>query len=378
MSPTSYQTAPPRVALHVLAKNPATIEVGTRLVSVAKEPAGRALAGQRGQPEDAHAAPVAHSSSISRVRVAVIDIGTNSTRLLIAEIDRARASVSELLRRSRVTRLGDGLESSGALADAAVGRVLETLREYRLAMDEHDVRSNLAVLTSAVRDAANGEQFAARVRSQFELDAHVLTGEEEAQLTFLGAMSDQANSGAARTVETVVVDVGGGSTEFIVGSSRTATYHASLPLGVVRISERHIHSDPPARTELDALAADARAILAQGLSPEAKTGVSRGIAVAGTATSAASIDQELDAYDPERVHGYELALATVDALLARLADMTESERRAVAGLNPDRAPTIVAGMVLLGESLRAFGLDRVRVSEHDILHGGALRLAGLG
>src|SRR5206468_11064044 len=141
--------------------------------SISIVPAVRSHAEQRGQPEDALAAPVANSSSISRVRVAVIDIGTNSTRLLIAEIDRALASVSELLRRSRVTRLGDGLESSGSLSDAAVGRVMETLREYRRAMDEHDVRSNLAVLTSAVRDAANGEQFAARVRSQFELDAHV-------------------------------------------------------------------------------------------------------------------------------------------------------------------------------------------------------------
>ena len=310
--------------------------------------------------------------------VAVIDIGTNSTRLLIAEVDRSRGSVSELLRRSRVTRLGDGLESTGSLSDAAVGRVMETLREYRRAMDEHDVRSNLAVLTSAVRDAANGEQFAARVRREFELDAHVLAGEQEAQLTFLGAMSDRANGAAGQTAEAVVIDIGGGSTEFIVGSGRTASYHVSLPLGVVRMSERHIHSDPPARAELDALASDAREVLAERLSPEAKTGVGRGIAVAGTATSAASIDQELDPYDPERVHGYELSLATVDALLARLAAMTESERRAVAGLNPDRAPTILAGMVLLGESLRAFGLDRVAVSEHDILHGGALRLAGLG
>ena len=310
--------------------------------------------------------------------VAVIDIGTNSTRLLIAEVDRSRGSVSELLRRSRVTRLGGCLEATGLLSDAAAGRVLETLREYRRAMDDYDVRSNLAVLTSAVRDAANGEQFAARVRSEFELDAHVLAGEQEAQLTFLGAMSDWANGCAGQTAEVVVIDIGGGSTEFIVGSGRTASYHVSLPLGVVRMSERHIHSDPPAGAELDALASDAREVLAGGLSPGAKTGVGRGIAVAGTATSAASIDQELDPYDPERVHGYELSLATVDALLERLAAMSESERRAVAGLNPDRAPTIVAGMVLLGESLRAFGLDRVAVSEHDILHGGALRLAGLG
>jgi exopolyphosphatase/guanosine-5'-triphosphate,3'-diphosphate pyrophosphatase len=247
-------------------------------------------------------------------------------------------------------------------------------------MDEHDVAANLAVLTSAVREAANGEQFAARVRSEFTLDAHVLAGEQEAQLTFLGAMSGQPADldGKGSAPKTVVIDIGGGSTEFIVGSGRTAAYHVSLALGVVRMSERHIHSDPPARGELEVLVSDVRAILAGGLSHDARTGVERGIAVAGTATSAAAMDQELDPYDPERVHGYEVRLATVDALLARLAAMSESERRAVTGLNPDRAPTIVAGMVLLGESLRAFALDRVQVSEHDILYGGALRLAGLG
>jgi len=312
------------------------------------------------------------------VPVAVIDIGTNSTRLLIAEVDRSRGSVSELLRRSRVTRLGECLEATGLLSDAAAGRVLETLREYRRAMDDYDVRSNLAVLTSAVRDAANGEQFAARVRSEFELDAHVLAGEQEAQLTFLGAMSDWANGCAGQTAEVVVIDIGGGSTEFIVGVGRSAGFHTSLPVGVVRMSERHIHTDPPDPSELQELASDAREILAAGLPADERAPVKCGVAVAGTATSAASIDQELDPYDPERVHGYELLLATVDALLARLALLDEDARRAVVGLNPDRAPTIVAGMIVLGDAMRAFELDRVEVSEHDILHGGALRLAGLG
>ena len=144
------------------------------------------------------------------------------------------------------------------------------------------------------------------------------------------------------------------------------------------MSERHIHSDPPAPEELQSLALDTRTIFLEGLPPEERAPVKRGIAVAGTATSAAAIDQELDPYDPARVHGYPLLLATVELLLARLADMTEAQRRAVVGLHPDRAPTIVAGMILLGEALRAFELDQVEVSEHDILHGGALRLAGVG
>ena len=205
--------------------------------------------------------------------------------------------------------------------------------------------------------------------------ARALTGDEEAQLTFLGAMSDRDG---AHPEPTVVIDIGGGSTEFIVGRrTRTAGFHVSLPAGVVRMSERHIHADPPAPHELQELAADTRTIFLAGLPPAERAPVARAIAVAGTATSAAAIDQELDPYDPARVHGYTLLLATVELLLARLADMDEAQRRQVVGLHPDRAPTIVAGVILLDEAMRAFDLDGVEVSEHDILHGGALRLAGL-
>jgi len=308
------------------------------------------------------------------VRVAVVDIGTNSTRLLIADVDATEGSLRELLRRSQVTRLGSGVDAEGSLSGEAVARVLDCLAEYRRAIDEHGCEANLAVLTSAVRDAANGAEFAARVRDQFHLDARVLSGEEEAQLTFLGAMSGRP----APTDATVVIDIGGGSTEFIVGVGRSAGFHVSLPVGVVRMSERHVHSDPPSPQELQELAGDVRSTLLAGLPAEERAPVRLGIAVAGTATSAASIDQELDPYDPERVHGYPLLLATVELLLARLAEMDEEERRRVVGLNPDRAPTIVAGMIVLGEAMRAFGLEQVEVSEHDILYGGALSLAGAG
>jgi exopolyphosphatase / guanosine-5'-triphosphate,3'-diphosphate pyrophosphatase len=320
--------------------------------------------------------------SISRVRVAVVDIGTNSTRLLIADVDRDSGALDELVRRSQVTRLGEGVDASGVLSSAAIERVLATLSEYRELIDEHGCESNFAVLTSAVRDAENGDQFAERVRQEYGLDAHVLSGDEEAQLTFLGAMSGRADAttdenGRDASEPTVVIDVGGGSTEFIVGSGRTAGFHVSLQAGVVRMSERHITSDPPASNELQALAEDVRETIDRGLPAHERERVGRGIAVAGTATSAAAIDQELDPYDPARVDGYELMLATIELLLARLADMTEAQRREVVGLHPDRAPTIVAGMIVLGEALRAFALDHVEVSEHDILHGGALRLAGL-
>jgi exopolyphosphatase / guanosine-5'-triphosphate,3'-diphosphate pyrophosphatase len=311
------------------------------------------------------------------VRVAVVDIGTNSTRLLIAEVEPAGGALEELLRRSQVTRLGDGVDSAGRLSKAASERVFGVLSEYRREIDSYDCAANLAVLTSAVREATNGEDFAERVRADYRLDAQVLAGEEEAQLTFLGAMSGRADGGrSGAATPTVVIDIGGGSTEFIVGIGHTAGFHVSVPVGVVRMSERHIHTDPPAPTELQGLALGTRAVFLKGLPAGERAAVERGIAVGGTATSAAAIDQALDPYDAARVHGYPLLLATIELLLARMADMTEDQRRALVGLNPDRAPTIVAGMVVLGEALRVFELDQVEVSEHDILHGGALSLAG--
>jgi exopolyphosphatase / guanosine-5'-triphosphate,3'-diphosphate pyrophosphatase len=309
------------------------------------------------------------------MRAAVVDIGTNSTRLLIADVA-ADGRVTEIVRRSVVTRLGAGVDASGALSEEACDRVLGALDELRREIDAHqtvDGQSypNLAVMTSAVRDARNGTDFADTIRSTYGLDARVLTGDQEAKTTFLGAMSGRQSA----TKPTVVVDIGGGSTEFIVGVDLSPGYHVSLPAGVVRMSERHIHSDPPAPAELQELAADTHAIYLAGLPASERTLVRRGIAVAGTATSAAAIDQELDPYDPTRVHGYPLLLATVEMLLARLADMDEAQRSALVGLHPDRAPTIVAGLILLAQAMRAFDLDEVEVSEHDILHGGALLLA---
>jgi exopolyphosphatase / guanosine-5'-triphosphate,3'-diphosphate pyrophosphatase len=316
------------------------------------------------------------TSSISAVRVAVVDIGSNSTRLLVADVDPQSGAIEELARRSQVTRLGHGVDATGALDDDAIERVVTVLREYRGAIDEHQASANLAVLTSAVRDASNGAQFAERVRHDFKLDGRVLSGDEEAQLTFLGAMSGRPEEDPDDDRPTVVIDIGGGSTEFVVGVERTARFHVSLHAGVVRMSERHIHSDPPRPEELQALAQDVHSTLLGGLPAEQRTKVEHGIAVAGTATSAAAIDQELDPYDHARVQGYLLELGTVELLLARLADMDEQQRRQIVGLNPDRAPTIVAGMILLEEAMRAFGLEHIEVSEHDILYGGALQLAG--
>jgi exopolyphosphatase / guanosine-5'-triphosphate,3'-diphosphate pyrophosphatase len=303
------------------------------------------------------------------MRVAVVDIGTNSTRLLIADVAEDGA-LTELDRRSTVTRLGQGVDRTGVLADEAQERVFAALADYRRSIDEHDVTATTAVLTSAVRDARNGAEFTEAVRTRFGLDARAISGDDEARLSFLGATSERADDDR----RIVVIDVGGGSTELVVGAGGEVDVHASTQAGVVRHTERFIRSDPPAPEELRLLAAEAADIYAAGLPADVRAAVEGGIAVAGTATSCAAMVQELDPYDPQRVHGFRLLEAQCQMLLARLAGMTNDQRREVPGLHPDRAPTIVAGVILLLEAMRAFGLDEVEVSEHDILHGAALDL----
>ncbi len=304
------------------------------------------------------------------MRVAVVDIGTNSTRLLIADV-RADRRVEDLCRESIVTRLGEGVDATGRLGDAPMQRVFDVLTRYRRSIDEHGVTRTTAVLTSAVRDAANGDEFLAVVRDRFGLDARTIDGDEEASLTFSGATSERSLDGR----ETVVIDIGGGSTEFVVGCDGEVSFHVSTQVGVVRQTERHLHDDPPQPEQLQQLTAEVQAIVTGAVPVDVRERIELGIAVAGTATQAASIELALEPYDPARVHGHELELGVLEMLLARLAQMSDDERRTVVGLHPDRAPTIVAGIAMLIEVMRAFGLEAVDVSEHDILRGAALRLA---
>ena len=308
------------------------------------------------------------------MRVAVVDIGTNSTRLLIADVS-PDGGVAELQRRSLVTRLGDGVDASGVLSAAAIDRVLVALDEYAVAIEQYGAEARPAVLTSAVRDAANGPAFVALVEERYGLQARAIPGTEEAQLTYLGATS---GGGASTTERTLVIDVGGGSTELIVGAGAAVEFSVSLQAGVVRQSERHLHGDPPGVPELEALAADVASLIEDGVPPAVRRAAARAIAVGGTATSCAAIDQALDPYDPARVHGYRLPLSTLKLLLARLASMDLAERRQLRGLHPDRAPTVVAGVAILIRVLEAFELDAFEASEHDILRGVALRSAGVG
>src|SRR5947209_367888 len=304
------------------------------------------------------------------MRVAVVDIGSNSTRLLIADVDHGRV-IGELERHSTVTRLGSGVDASGALADEAMDRVFKTLDEYRALIDRHHGERALAVRRSAVRDGANGGEFAGTVGQRYGLEPHVLAGDQEASLTFLGATSERD---PADETPTLVLDIGGGSTEMVIGSGRKTSFHVSNQAGVVRQTERHLHTDPPTDEELAALVADVRETFHANVPEDQRRAVRQAIAVAGTATSLAAIDQGLEPYDPEKVHGYTLSTGEIEQLLEKLASVPLDQRRRTPGLHPDRAPTIVAGAAILLESARLFDLREVQVSEHDILRGAALGL----
>jgi exopolyphosphatase/guanosine-5'-triphosphate,3'-diphosphate pyrophosphatase len=301
-------------------------------------------------------------------RVAVIDVGSNSTRLLVADVE--AQTVEEVERRTKVTRLGRGVDLSGRLSTEAIEAVCETVAEYVDCYESLGAGEVAVNATSAVRDAGNGSAFVAELRERFALSPRVLDGAEEARLTYRGATSQ-----ATPARPTLVVDIGGGSTELVVGCNGGVDFHTSLQAGVVRHTERHVPSDPPAAAELDALAGDIRGMIERELDAEPGVYADRGIAVAGTPTSLAAIELGLDPYDPERVHGHRVSLGSIQTMLSRLAASPLEERAATVGLHPDRAPTIVAGTVILVEVMRAFGLDEIEVSERDILHGAALDLA---
>jgi exopolyphosphatase / guanosine-5'-triphosphate,3'-diphosphate pyrophosphatase len=296
-------------------------------------------------------------------RIAVVDIGTNSTRLLVAEV--GDGSLEELARESVVTRLGEGVEATGRLGDEPMARVLAALDSFAPAIEGASVRT--AVMTSAVRDAANGAEFATIVRDRYGLEAATLSGDEEARLTSLGATATRSG-----TEPVVVIDIGGGSTELVVGTGAELLFHISTQVGVVRHSERYLHTDPPTGDELAALAKDARGVIEGAVPAEMRSLPVVGIGVGGTATQLASIDLGLVEHDRDRVEGHAVSRERLEELRDRLAALPLDERREVQGLDPARAPTIVAGAVILRAVLGAFALNGFEASERDILWGVAL------
>ena len=302
------------------------------------------------------------------MRVASIDIGTNSTRLLVAEVE--GDTVEAVRRESTVTGLGRGLETSGQLAVENIDHVYASVGDYMAIAEELGAERIIAFATSAVRDAANGDAFLAEMRERYSIDARVLDGGQEARMTYRGALS-----GGPKGARTLVVDIGGGSTEIVVGSGPEPDFHASMQVGVVRHSERHVHADPPRTDELEALSDDVGGSLEAELASHPGLRADRAIAVAGTPATLAAMDLGLDTFQPELIEGHHLSLRMAQQSCSRLASLPLHERGELTGVDPDRAPTIVAGVVILIKAMRAFGLDEVEVSERDILWGAALEAA---
>jgi exopolyphosphatase/guanosine-5'-triphosphate,3'-diphosphate pyrophosphatase len=296
------------------------------------------------------------------MRVAAIDQGTNTTRLLVADVD--DGEIEEVAKRVEITRLGEGVDTRRRLLPVAIARVRNVLTDYRREAEELAAERILLVATSAVRDAENGEAFLGEIEWSYGFVTRLLSGDEEAELTFRGAADNRVGS-------TLVVDPGGGSTEFVVGEGGQVRSRQSVDIGSVRLTERFVHSDPPTGDELEAAAEYVRSTLPPP--PEAD----HVVGVAGTITTLAALDLGLDEPEGLGTHGHRLTLDGVRSQRERLASLPLAERRRLPGLHPERAPVIVAGAVLVEQVLDGYGLEAIAVSERDILHGAALEAANL-
>ena len=297
------------------------------------------------------------------MRVAAIDLGTNSTRLLVADVDDGH--LRELTRRLTITRLGEGVDERHLLLPVPIARVRNCLSDYRRELEGLGATRTLAIATSAVRDADNGEAFLGEIEWSYGFTTRLLDGAEEAALMYAGVLA-----GRAAIDDALLVDIGGGSTELVLGSSDGPDGSTSLEVGCVRLTERFLRSDPPTGPELAAAATYVR-----GLLPDYSA--SHLIGVAGTVTTVAALDLGLTSYDPERTHGHRIALASVQRELTRLASMTLADRTNVSGIEPGRAAVIVAGIVILREVMDRYGFSEIEASERDILDGAALEAARL-
>jgi exopolyphosphatase/guanosine-5'-triphosphate,3'-diphosphate pyrophosphatase len=281
------------------------------------------------------------------VRVAAVDLGTNSTRLLVADVD---GDVSEVVRRLAITRLGEGVDERHRLLPLPIARVRNVLTDYRRELEALGAERTLAIGTSAIRDAENGEAFLGEIEWSYGFATRLLTGDEEAALTLRGLGAVEQG--------TLVVDIGGGSTEVQVAGTGV---RASLDIGCVRLTERFGEDVEAVRTHV-------REVL-----PE--IAAERAIGVAGTVTTLAALDLELPTYDPERIHGHVLSAEAVERQTERLRMLSLEERARI--MEPGRAPVIVAGAAILAEILARYELDGLEASERDILHGAALAAAEL-
>lgn len=296
-------------------------------------------------------------------RLAAVDCGTNSVRLLVADVDLASGKLADLERRMEITRLGQGVDRTGRFAPEALDRTLSVLDDYATSVRRLGATAMRVAATSATRDAANRDEFVRGVRELLDVEPEVLGGDEEAELSYVGATREL---GLARSC--LVVDIGGGSTEYVLGDT-SVRGALSVDIGSVRLTERHFEHDPPEPEQVEAAVSDIDTTLDSvgGNLPLEETATVVG--VGGSVTTVAALALELPEYDPARIHHSRIPVADIYAVSGRLLAMTHNERAASPVIHPGRVDVIPAGALILARSLRRLGLDELVISEHDILDG---------
>ena len=299
-------------------------------------------------------------------RVAAIDCGTNSIRLLVADIDLEESALADVDRRMEVVRLGQGVDRTGRLAPEALERTFAACDTYAEVIRCTGAEVVRFVATSATRDVQNRDEFVAGVRATLDVEPEVISGDEEAALSFVGATRELVGDGYATPF--LVVDIGGGSTEFVLGGASVQAAR-SVDVGCVRMTERHLHDDPPATDQVAAAQADIEAAIALANETVPIRHAATLVGLAGSVTTVAAMALDLPAYLPERIHRSRIAAATVRSVAARLLAMTHEERAALPFMHPGRVDIIGAGALILACIVEAAGVGDVLVSEHDILDG---------
>lgn len=311
------------------------------------------------------------------MRVAAIDCGTNSIRLLAADVDPATGTLVDLDRRMEIVRLGQDVDRTGRFAPEALARTFDSCDRYAAAIKDLGCERVRFVATSASRDVSNRDEFAAGVLSRFGVEPDVVSGDEEAYLSFIGATRELAARGYAAPY--LVIDIGGGSTEFILGADQPEAAR-SVNIGCVRLTERHLHDDPPTAEQVAAARVDADAGITEAAALVPLDRAETVVGVAGTVTTVAAMALDLPRYDSERIHLSSIALPTIHGVTDQLLSMTHDQRHALPFMHPGRVDVIGAGSLILDRVLHRVGPSLARrelvVSEHDILDGIAFGLAG--
>lgn len=295
--------------------------------------------------------------------IAGIDIGTNTLRLLISDI--GDSHFKERYSERRITRLGEGLSRLGCLTENAIDRSITTLKDFRSIIDRYKIDEIVVVATSAVREAKNRQYFIELVRRETGFDIETISGEEEARRTFLGILH-----GLDKGIDSIVaIDIGGGSTEFICGRSGRVASKMSIDLGVVKLTERYIRSDPVSQADLASMQ-DEIGNKIKGVIIQIKdTKGSRLVGTAGSITTLAAIDQKMEAYNPLRINNYILKLASLEDIFSNLVSKSLAERKKIVGLEPGREDIIVAGAAILKSTMKEMGYDSLIVSDYGLREG---------